>query len=78
MTGKLFRAGSQTVLALPQDVLERLHLAEGVEVNIQVDDATGRLVIQRADATASVDDAFAREVRDFIERYRPALSALAK
>lgn len=72
LTGKLFRAGFQTILAAPQDLLERLQRAESGEISIQVDNAIGWLVIRRTGATASVAEAFAREVRDFIDRDRRA------
>lgn len=79
MVRKIFKSGNSLVVSLPGDALERLGLEEGSEVNVAVNEREGRIVIERAQSPlAEIDAAFARQLDDFIERYRPALEALAE
>ncbi|HMN28237.1 MAG TPA: hypothetical protein PKE45_08785 [Caldilineaceae bacterium] len=79
MIRKIFRAGNSVVLALPKEMLETLHLDEGAEVSVELDAAHGQIVIAPVTAPINgVDPAFAAQVADFIDRYRPALKALAQ
>src|SRR3990172_8746774 len=79
MVRKIFKTGNSLVVALPRDVLERLALAEGAEVTVDLDSDGRRIVIAPAERrTAGVDETFARQVAEVIEAYRPALEALAK
>lgn len=79
MVRKIFKSGNSLVVSLPGDALERLGLEEGSKVNVAVNERAGRIVIERARAPLTdVGAAFARQLDDFIERYRPALEALAE
>ncbi|MDP2660049.1 MAG: AbrB/MazE/SpoVT family DNA-binding domain-containing protein [Dehalococcoidia bacterium] len=78
-TRKIFKTGNSLVIALPRDVLDLLHLREGAEVSVDVDQAQKQIVIApTATAAAEIDAEFARQVADFIDAYRPALEALAR
>lgn len=81
MNRKIFKTGNSVVVSLPKDAMEYLHMQEGTEVNVELDREKHRIVITPAEpslAIAGVDAAFARQVADFIEQYRPALEELAK
>lgn len=81
MMRKIFKAGNSIVVALPREVLAPLHLAEGAEVNVQLDQEQGIITITPAlspSAVHGIDEEFARQVSDFIDQYGPALQALAK
>ena len=81
MVRKIFKTGNSIVVALPKDVLDPLRLAEGAEVDIQLDQALGVITIAPAPsriASRGVDEDFARQVSEFIDQYRPALEALAR
>lgn len=81
MLRKLFKTGNSTVVSLPKEILDYLHLEEGAEVSVELDRERRRIVIQPVQVSlteAGVDEDFARQVDAFIERYRPALEALAK
>jgi antitoxin MazE len=79
MQRKIFRTGNSMVVSLPKDALDFLGITEGSEVTVELDTEQNRLVISRAPAELSaIDEDFARQVSEFIERYRPALEALAR
>lgn len=79
MVRKIFKTGNSLVVALPRDMLDRLVLAEGAEVTVDLDSERGRIVIAPTErGPAGVDETFARQVAEFVERYRPALEELAK
>jgi putative addiction module antidote len=81
MVRKIFKTGNSMVVSLPKDVLDSLRLAEGAEVDIQLDQERGVITIAPAPAHAAVrgvDEDLARQVREFIDQYRPALEALAR
>ena len=81
MKRKIFRSGNSMVVSLPKDYLELLGLKEGTEVSVIVDETENNIIISPVAgqlSAAGVDEKFARQVNDFIERYRPALEALAK
>ena len=82
---KVFKTGNSLVVALPKEMLERLHVVEGNEVSVELDVERGYIVIAPvapvapvAPAVGGVDVEFARQVADFIESYRPALEELAR
>lgn len=78
MVRKIFRAGNSAVVSLPRDVLESVGLEEGAEVIITGDRKRRRIVITpKAVDLPGVDEEFASQVSDFIEKYRTALEALA-
>jgi hypothetical protein len=56
-----------------------LGLGEGSEVNVNVLQAEGRIIIEPVSPQlAGIDMTFAHQLNDFIEQYRPALEALAQ
>jgi bifunctional DNA-binding transcriptional regulator/antitoxin component of YhaV-PrlF toxin-antitoxin module len=64
---------------LPRQTLRNLGLQEGSEVQVTVDEESRRVIIEPLRASlADIDPTFARQLDDFIYRYRPALEALAK
>ena len=80
MLRKIFRTGNSIVVSIPKDILDELQLSEGEDVSIELDTQQRQIVIspvQKAIPT-SIDETFARQVDDFIQKYRPALEALAK
>jgi antitoxin MazE len=80
MQRQLFKTGNSTVLSLPKEMLDSLGLKNGENVSIELDKQNNRLVISPIEKSlaASVDEDFAKQVNDFIEKYRPALEELAK
>jgi putative addiction module antidote len=79
MLRKVFRAGNSVVISLPREAVEYLGLAEGSEVFVELDRDARQLVLKPMTVeVGDVDAEFARQVNTFIERYRPALEALAK
>jgi antitoxin MazE len=79
MQRKVFRTGNSIVVSLPKDALDFLGIAEGSEVTIELDREQQRLVIAPVQTdVAVIDENFARQVSEFIERYRPALEVLAQ
>ena len=79
MIRKIFRTGNSTVVSLPKEMLDALKLAEGSEVSVELDTEQGHIIIAPSPTAAEgVDAAFAKQVADFIEQYRPALDALAR
>mgnify|MGYP001163359033 FL=1 len=81
MIRKIFKTGNSIVVSLPKDVLDPLRLAEGAEVDVQLDPERGVITIAPAPAQAAVrgvDEEFVRQVSEFIDQYRPALEALAR
>ena len=80
MLRKIFRTGNSMVVSIPKDILDQLQLSEGEDVSVELDSQQRQIVIspvEKAIPTA-IDEAFAKQVDDFIEKYRPALEALSK
>jgi len=81
MLRKIFKTGNSTVVSLPKETLDYLHLQEGADVSVELDRERRRIVIQPVQTALSeggIDEGFARQVDAFIEQYCPALEALAK
>jgi putative addiction module antidote len=81
MLRKVFRTGNSVVISLPKDALEFLGVSEGSEVTIDLDRENRQIVISPVEeplTIAGVDEAFAQQVAEFIDEYRPALEALAR
>ena len=79
MERKIFKTGNSLVISLPRESLLNLGLQEGSEVEVTVDEESGRIIIEPLRAgLADIDPTFARQLDDFIDRYRPALKALGK
>ena len=78
---EFFDTGNNVVVSLPKDAIEYLHIAEGAEVNVELDREKRQIVITPTGpprAIAGVDPEFAHQVAEFIQQYRPALEELAK
>lgn len=80
MVRKIFRTGNSIVVSLPKDALEQLGVGEGEDVQVELDQDNRQIVIRPIEIPIAgvIDEEFARQVKDFIERYRPALEALSK
>ena len=81
MLRKVFRTGNSTVVSLPKDVIDPLGVRDGSDVSVELDREHRQIIIRPVDkpiAAAGVDEAFARQVSEFIAEYRPALNSLAK
>ncbi|MDP3449261.1 MAG: AbrB/MazE/SpoVT family DNA-binding domain-containing protein [Anaerolineaceae bacterium] len=80
MKRQLFKTGNSTVLSLPKEMLDSLGVKNGDNVMVELDKPNNRLVISTVEKTmaGNVDEEFAKQVNDFIEKYRPALEDLAK
>ena len=75
MIQKVLKVGSSAAVTLPKKALRELGLAIGDDISVTVDPAHKRVVMQQAIA---VDKELVDWTKRFIERYRPALEALAK
>ncbi len=81
MRRKICTIGNSRGVSLPTEVLEKLRLAVGSEVEVILDEEHGRIVIEPAhvpEYPPGLDAEFAAQVNDFIEQYRPALKKLAE
>jgi putative addiction module antidote len=79
MVRKVFRAGNSLVVSLPRQSIQALGLQEGSEVSVEGVPQQQEIVIRLATpALAGIKEAFARQVAEFVEQYRPALEALAR
>ncbi|HEV2108704.1 MAG TPA: AbrB/MazE/SpoVT family DNA-binding domain-containing protein [Thermomicrobiales bacterium] len=79
MTRKVFRSGNSLVVALPSDMVGKLALADGAEVDIDLDEDGRRIVVTPVNTVdAGVSPEYARQVAEFISTYRPALEALSQ
>jgi len=80
MQRKIFKTGNSLVVSLPKELLEPLGISDGTDVSVELNRKKTEIVIRpmRSPLAAEVDEAFAQQVSDFIEEYRPALEALAK
>ena len=81
MRRKIEQSKDSLVIKLPTECLNALGLDEGDEVFISLDQANERIIISPTGsrlAYEGVDEEFAKQVADFIERYKPALEELAR
>ena len=80
MLRKIFRTGNSIVVSIPKDILDELQLSEGQDVAIELDSQQRQIVISPIEKpiVVGIDEAFAKQVDEFIKEYRPALEALAK
>ncbi len=79
MGRKIYRTGNSLVVTLPKDALDRLRMSEGTEVDVQVNEEQGVLIISPTEGSLEgVSEAFASQVEQFIEEYREALEELAR
>ena len=80
MLRKIFRTGNSMVVSIPKDILDQLELSEGEDVSVELDTQQRQIVISPVEKTipAGINETFAKQVDDFIKKYRPTLEALAK
>jgi antitoxin MazE len=80
MLRKIFRTGNSIVVSIPKDILDKLSLTEGEDVSIELDSRQRQIVISPIEKAmvTEIDQAFAKQVDEFIQEYRTALEALAK
>lgn len=81
MHRKVVAIGNSKGVSIPVEILNKLDLAAGSDVNVELDEEQERIVIvpvRKKRKVAGIDKAFAGQVSEFIEKYRPALKELAK
>ena len=81
MLRKICHIGNSYGVSIPKEILEKLHLTAGAQVDINVDEKANKIIIKpatRKPLSSEIDKEFASQVKDFIERYKPALKALAE
>lgn len=79
MTRRVFKTGNSIVVSLPPELLARYNIQEGTEVEIREDKEHGGILITPVIPQVSgVDEEFAAQLAEFIDRYRSALESLAK
>lgn len=81
MLRKVFKTGNSTVVSLPKDVIDPLGVRDGSDVSVELDREHRQIIIRPVEtpiAASGVNEEFARQVSEFITKYRPALNSLAK
>ncbi len=79
MIRTIARAGDRFVVELPDVMIRALHLDEGNDIDIVLHQEADQIVISpRKPDLADIDVEFAKQVADFVQKYRPALQALAR
>lgn len=81
MQRKIFKTGNSIVVSLPQEYLDYLGVEQGSEISLELDRENRQLVITPIASSlveVGIDEGFAHQIDDFIDKYRPALEKLAK
>ena len=79
MLRKIFKTGNSSVVSLPREMLQSLGMEDGSDVSVELDPLTRQIIISPAErALPGVDEAFARQLAEFIDEYRSALDTLAR
>lgn len=81
MQRKICSIGNSQGVSIPTEMLEKLKLSKGSEVDIKVDEKNARILIEpvtRKRYPKGINREFVSQVNDFIEKYRPSLEELAK
>ena len=81
MRRKICAIGNSFGISIPKEIIEKLRLTLGTQVEIKIDEKEKMITIEPfvdQSIQDSVDKEFVSQVNDFIERYKPALKALAK
>ena len=78
MTQKVLKVGSSAAVTIPKKSLEELGLKIGDEVAVDIDKARKTVSIKPAGKLSKDDKEVLAWTKKFIDRYRPALEALAK
>ncbi|MDO8565011.1 MAG: AbrB/MazE/SpoVT family DNA-binding domain-containing protein [bacterium] len=75
MTQKVIKVGDSLAVVIPKRSLKDLGIRPGDRVNVEVDKKLQK--VSFSPVTKEVDKELLNWTRKFIERYRPALEALA-
>ncbi|TAN43547.1 MAG: hypothetical protein EPN22_09840 [Nitrospirae bacterium] len=81
MKRKICAIGTGQGVSIPREMLEKLRLSVGSEVDLKLDEKNNTVVITRVEKKEhhkGVNMGFVSQVNDFIEKYRPALKELSK
>lgn len=81
MHRKLCSIGNSQGISIPREMIEKLNLSVGSEVDIALDKSGERIIlapVKKKKYPKGIDREFVSQVNEFIEKYRPALKALAK
>ena len=80
MSRKIFKTGNSAVVSLPKEMLKALQIRDGSQVDVILDQPNRQIIIRPTEdlPIAGIDTDFARQVSEFIGKYRPALEELAK
>ncbi len=75
MTQKVLKVGTSAAVTIPKKSLEELGLKIGDRVALSIDKKERRVIIE---PSVVVDRELVTWTKQFIEKYRPALEALAR
>lgn len=81
MLRKICAIGNSYGISIPKDILEKLQLTAGAQVDVKLDEKAGNIIIEPTNRELpykAIDKEFASQVKDFISLYKPALRELAK
>jgi antitoxin MazE len=81
MHRKVCAIGNSRGVSLPAEFLGRLDLSVGSEVDVRLDETESKIVIEpvrKKKYPKGLNKEFVSQVNEFIEKYEPALKALAK
>jgi putative addiction module antidote len=81
MVRKICHIGNSQGILIPKEMLKKLNLATGSQVEVKLDEDAEKIIIEPAKAKTAykiIEPEFAVQVKDFIQQYKPALKALAK
>ena len=81
MQRKVCAIGNSRGVSIPAEILGRLELSVGSEVDVRIDESESKIIIEpvrRKKYPKGIDRAFVSQVNDFIAQYETALKELAK
>lgn len=78
MTQKVLKVGSSAAVTIPKKSLEELGLKIGDQISVEIDKVKKIVSIKPAGKLSKEGKKILDWTKKFIERYRPALEALAK
>jgi putative addiction module antidote len=78
MTQKVIKVGNSSAVIIPKQSLLELGLKPGDKVVVETDKKRKRLLVKSSGRQARVSNELLDWTEKFIQRYRPALEALAK
>ena len=81
MQRKVCAIGNSRGISIPAEILGRLELSVGSEVDVRIDESESKIIIEpvrRKKYPKGIDRAFVSQVNDFIAQYETALKELAK